>query len=145
MTSHTYKFKWRTKVAFLWAGLSFCTGQKRHSVSPTLHGTRIVSSAQTLHTRKLKYPRLKLSSLLQRIFIVDSTNAIYIALHFLYFLLRGSVQSCIHETCLNSVLSWCIRLCSTTGNIGLFLGLKSDIMVTQFPRYDSQKGLDKPV
>ena len=28
---------------------------------------------------------------------------------------------------------------------GLLLGLESDIVVTQFPRYDSQKGLDKPV
>ena len=28
---------------------------------------------------------------------------------------------------------------------GLFLGLESDMVVTQFPQYDSQKGLDKPV
>ena len=27
----------------------------------------------------------------------------------------------------------------------LFLRLESDIVVTQFPQYDSQKGLDKPV
>ena len=33
----------------------------------------------------------------------------------------------------------------TIGNIGLVLGLESDIVVTQFPRYDSKKGLDKLV
>ena len=43
------------------------------------------------------------------------------------------------------VLSWCTHLCSTFGNIGLFHRLESDIVVTQFPRYASQKGLDKPV
>ena len=31
------------------------------------------------------------------------------------------------------------------GNIELFNGLESDILVTQFPRYTSQNGLDKPV
>ena len=31
------------------------------------------------------------------------------------------------------------------GGIGLFPGLKSDTLVTQFPRYDRWKGLDKPV
>ena len=31
------------------------------------------------------------------------------------------------------------------GNIELFSGLESDIVVTQFPRYTSQNGLDKPV
>ena len=45
----------------------------------------------------------------------------------------------------DSVLSWCTRLCWTNGNIELFSGLESDIMGTQFPRYASQKGLDKPV
>ena len=29
------------------------------------------------------------------------------------------------------------------GNIELFIGLESDIVVTQFPRYTSQNGLDK--
>ena len=43
------------------------------------------------------------------------------------------------------VLNWCTRLYSTIDRIGLFLGLKPDIVVTQFPRYDRQKGLDKPV
>ena len=37
------------------------------------------------------------------------------------------------------VLSLCTRLYSTIGNI------ESDIVVTQFPRYASQKELDKPV
>ena len=46
---------------------------------------------------------------------------------------------------IKTVLSWCTHLCSPIGNTGLFLGLKSDIVVAQFPRYDSQKGLDKPV
>ena len=31
------------------------------------------------------------------------------------------------------------------GNIELFSRLESDIVVTQFPRYTSQNGLDKPV
>ena len=37
---------------------------------------------------------------------------------------------------------FCFELYSTIGNIEQFLRLESDIMVTQFPRYDSQKGLD---
>ena len=44
-----------------------------------------------------------------------------------------------------TVLSWCTRLYWTNRNIGLFSGLDSDIAVTQFPGYTSQKGLDKLV
>ena len=45
----------------------------------------------------------------------------------------------------NTVLSWCTLYVKAIGNIGLFHGLESDIVVTQFPLHDSQKGLDKPV
>ena len=48
-----------------------------------------------------------------------------------------SNQLVIEES--KTVLSWCTRLHSTIDNIGLFHGLKSCILVTQFPRYDSQK------
>ena len=41
------------------------------------------------------------------------------------------------------VLSWCTWLYLAIGNIEHFLGLKSSILVTHFPRHDSQRGLMK--
>ena len=70
----------------------------------------------------------------------------FLVKHFLLFYFHPfSLNFTLSFFFLSFVLSWCTHLCSTIGNIGLFLGLKSYIVVTQFPRYDSQMGLDKPV
>ena len=57
---------------------------------------------------------------------------------YFFFLLLFFLPVCL-------VLSWCTRYVELNGNIELFSGLESDIVVTQLPRYTSQDGLDKPV